>query len=369
MDRMTPLSDESPIKIFLSSVMAGKSELRRLAREAIESLPIAKTWTFEAAPASPLQLEESYLRHVRNCDMFVLIIDDDVTEPVERELDEAISTGRPILAFVGTGELSEAAKALVGRLTTRYKEYSDLDDLGREITASVASEVVRRFRLSPDETIAAIAVSDIPKAQSSDPVYCIMGVDRMPLIDKIILLFGGQELADRESLPGEGLAALALTSMAELQVVAQALGRINSAAAAVPDAQYNEAFVAALSSELAGIYSEYFVKEMNLGGDSDSKPNGSNPDGLRYVLMVSTPERIMIARLLFPRLTLGPNTAFVRDAEQEFALEGESASALSEGMAKVVFDKGAESFMSSLLSAAIQYQVSKAFRGLGSSNL
>jgi hypothetical protein len=91
-------------KIFVSSILNPSIEdLRpeRLAvREVVESFPFLRAWAFEASPASSESLDQSYLRHVEECDVFVIILGEKVTPPVNAEWLRAKKLKKPILAFV-----------------------------------------------------------------------------------------------------------------------------------------------------------------------------------------------------------------------------------------------------------------------------
>src|SRR5712692_6350254 len=91
-------------KIFISSILNPSVEdlrpERNAARDVIDSFGFLKAWAFETAPASTENLDESYLRHVEECDVFILILGVKVTAPVNAEWLRAKKLKKPTLVFV-----------------------------------------------------------------------------------------------------------------------------------------------------------------------------------------------------------------------------------------------------------------------------
>jgi hypothetical protein len=48
-------------------------------------LPLIRPWLFEEAPAAADPLDEPYLRWVGRCDLFILLLGEDLTDPVRTE--------------------------------------------------------------------------------------------------------------------------------------------------------------------------------------------------------------------------------------------------------------------------------------------
>lgn len=75
---------------FVSSRMDDEmKQARQVVREAIEELPLTRAWLFEESPASSGELEESYLRWVGKCDLFILLLGEDITDPIRTEWETA----------------------------------------------------------------------------------------------------------------------------------------------------------------------------------------------------------------------------------------------------------------------------------------
>ena len=89
------------LTVFISSRI--NDEMRRtrqVVREAIEELPLTRPWLFEGAPATADPLDESYLRWVGRCDLFILLLREDITDPVRVEWETATQARKARLVFL-----------------------------------------------------------------------------------------------------------------------------------------------------------------------------------------------------------------------------------------------------------------------------
>lgn len=140
------------LSVFVSSVMADGylAAEREQLRSAIESLQLTTPWTFENEPAESAPPLDVALRAVRRCDIFVLLVSNAHTAPVEAELDEAERGNKPVLAFVERrtrDDESEQRRSVLQRLARyKYREYQGLEELAREVLAAVRKEIVEGYR-------------------------------------------------------------------------------------------------------------------------------------------------------------------------------------------------------------------------------
>jgi tetratricopeptide (TPR) repeat protein len=107
-------------KIFVSSKMTGdplKAE-RRAAIEAIEEFPLAKPWAWEdTASAGPYYSETECVAQAGTSDGLVLILEDEITPIIRRELQAAQAAGVPIFVMLKTGVTRDAElEGLVKRI-------------------------------------------------------------------------------------------------------------------------------------------------------------------------------------------------------------------------------------------------------------
>src|SRR2546422_11690805 len=104
------------VKVFVSSVIKGMESFREAAHQAIEGMSMA-TLNFEAFPASPSGPGKAALDEVRNADIFVQLIGEDVSAIVEEEYETALNfLPDRILVFVKDAKLSASAMKHFNRL-------------------------------------------------------------------------------------------------------------------------------------------------------------------------------------------------------------------------------------------------------------
>ena len=143
---------EPPLKVFISSVMSDGylEQERTTVRRAIRTLPITTPWDFATAPAEPAGPMDVALREVNRCDMFVILIDNRHSTPVQAELDSALRARKPVFCFLRRRDpetASEERRYIVSQLSTlKYAEYTSLDDLEKEVTTAISDELIRGYR-------------------------------------------------------------------------------------------------------------------------------------------------------------------------------------------------------------------------------
>jgi len=137
------MSDEPQLTVFISSMIGELLKERQVVRDAINGIPLTRAWAFEYAPASADQLEESYLSKVQECDLFILLVGEDISEPVKREYETAVEHSKRCLVFVkrmGRGKARSAqAEEFVQRVGQKYKEFKNRPDLKRQVLKAVVS--------------------------------------------------------------------------------------------------------------------------------------------------------------------------------------------------------------------------------------
>jgi len=136
------------VKVFISSVMKGMEPFREAAQGAIEGMSMA-TLNFEAFPASPSSPGKASLDEVRNADVFVQLIGEEISAIVEDEYETALEfLPDRILAFVKDARLSASAMKHFDRLkrSHTYKKFKTADDLKREIPYAINALVATALR-------------------------------------------------------------------------------------------------------------------------------------------------------------------------------------------------------------------------------
>jgi len=136
---------ESPLLVFISSVIAGMTAERQAAQAAIQTIPLSRPWVFEHSAASSQPLAESYLSHVRGCDIFVLLLGASVTDPVKAEVQTAQAAGKPLLVFL-SAQAPASVVDYARSLGVKYATYTDADGLAVAVVEAVSDELITGYR-------------------------------------------------------------------------------------------------------------------------------------------------------------------------------------------------------------------------------
>jgi uncharacterized protein DUF4062 len=225
---------ESALLVFVSSVM--RPDLRWARDETVRTLdsaPFLSRWAFEYTPASSEPVDEAYLRRVRESDLVVWLIGKEITDPVENEIREALTSDRRLLAvMLPVTERDAATEAMVSEVGLRAKWVSvgSEGELRRTLELSIGDEIIRAMRRKPElgrmlllEEIGrasrarcierwlalgaswneATALADDPAVGAPSPEF------QKRLINPVVLIVG--ELGAGKSLMGERLLQEALT--------------------------------------------------------------------------------------------------------------------------------------------------------------
>ena len=144
---------EPPIQVFVSSVMTADhlAEERQAAIAAIESIRLTTPWAFEHSPATSQGAMTTALQAVEACDIFLILVGGRHSEPVQRELDEALRAKKPVLAFVSIatdGAQAPERQRVVDQIArhVKYQSFATAMDLGREVRIAIREELIRGYR-------------------------------------------------------------------------------------------------------------------------------------------------------------------------------------------------------------------------------
>lgn len=144
-------------KVFISSVLNLEVEdLRKerdTAREVVESYRFLSPWAFEKTPASTDELDESYLKEVDECDLFVLIVGTGSTNPVTAELLRAKKQGKPLLLFAKSVEnRTPHAQSLLQLAGKKYAPFGTLEELRQAVQDAIDLALVVGLGALPSKT-------------------------------------------------------------------------------------------------------------------------------------------------------------------------------------------------------------------------
>lgn len=140
-------------KVFISSILNREiedlQEERQAAREAVESYRFLTAWAFEEEPAATGPLDESYLRHVEDSDLFILIVGRAATDPVTEECLKAKDRSKPILLFCkSVPDRTPLARSLIELAGGKYASFATANDLRQCVQDAIDQELVLALRAS-----------------------------------------------------------------------------------------------------------------------------------------------------------------------------------------------------------------------------
>ncbi len=138
-------------KVFVSSVLNTTIEdlqkERLVIRAVVDSFGFLEAWAFEVTPASSEDLAKSYLRHVEECDIFVLVLGEHVTPPVNAEWLRAKKLQKPLLIFVkACSPRSPEVADVLDALNRKYAPFETLTQLEKAAKDAIRQTLVLGLR-------------------------------------------------------------------------------------------------------------------------------------------------------------------------------------------------------------------------------
>ena len=138
-------------KVFISSILnrsiENLIEERNAVRKTIDSYDCLRPWAFEHAPASTEELDDSYLRHVDECDIFAVIIGKEATNPVVAEVQRAKQRNKPILVFTKrVVARSPMAQMVLDGMGRKYADFESVVELEQAVRGAVDQTIVLGLR-------------------------------------------------------------------------------------------------------------------------------------------------------------------------------------------------------------------------------
>lgn len=137
---------ENRLTVFVSSIISELWNEREAIKETLESIPLTKPWVFEYTPASTDNLNESYLSKVRECDIFILLIAENISDPVKNEYRAAVEHSKPKLVFLKDVERSLPAQAFVEQIDVKWGKFGDVQELRQRVREAVVDELIKGYR-------------------------------------------------------------------------------------------------------------------------------------------------------------------------------------------------------------------------------
>jgi hypothetical protein len=289
---------EPSLLVFISSVMGAMKKERDTLYHTIHSIQIARPWLFEYSPASFQDSVETYLKKVQECDIFVLLLGADYSEPVVREYETAAENGKRILVFTHTAEKDENQKAFIELLRPKYKynSFTTPQDLHDVVYNSVVDEIIRTFRSAVRPTDTARIIEQMPmttSALNSMDGFLIVGVDEnQELMQTIFKGFGATTPPHDLSQINPLFEPIYFKNIAELNEASGIVRKANERAQAAP-ADKQKVFFRELKRESLDVLSKRIIRQHA----NEPEPEVPTP-GISYFIWGQDPDSARLYRLI-----------------------------------------------------------------------
>jgi hypothetical protein len=146
---------DQPLIVFISSVLDDDAfrndeivtdelrEERNCVEKLIGSMPSLTTpWAFEKQPAVSQDAREYFVKWVRKCHIFILLLDETLSEGVRLEYETAVETRKPRLAFIKKGPKPSDVKEFIDAYHPKYKPFSSIDELRQQVLEAIHTQIL-----------------------------------------------------------------------------------------------------------------------------------------------------------------------------------------------------------------------------------
>ncbi len=145
---------------------------RELIGRMIAELPVQLGWEIKRTPL-PGQPQPADLESVRRCDLFLLLMGEDIVAPVGMELDMAQRSRRAIVPLLRKGRTTPAAAAFLRAVHLEWQTFATAEEaakLARVALIDALIEHVAEFELPPHEwqALEALRRADVGEASASE---------------------------------------------------------------------------------------------------------------------------------------------------------------------------------------------------------
>jgi hypothetical protein len=136
------------LKVFVSCPLDELADERIAIKQALQSLPLSVDWDFSFTAASSGKPSTDYLETIWNADLYILLLGERVSEPVEHEYRTALQAEKPVIALIKemprAKEAATFIRGLKGKPRPRY--FQTVDGAAYMVQAGVSDELIKEFR-------------------------------------------------------------------------------------------------------------------------------------------------------------------------------------------------------------------------------
>lgn len=144
------------VKVYVSCVLDDLADERLALKQTVLGLPLSVEWEFDFTSVSSGRLSDEYLDRVWDCDLYLVLIGESVSETVKREYEVAVEAEKPIVALVKDVTHDDETTTFIRNLKKkpRPRVFQSIEDLVYQVEAGVSDELIKcykRLRLDGNE--------------------------------------------------------------------------------------------------------------------------------------------------------------------------------------------------------------------------
>jgi len=137
-----------PVKVYVSCVLDDLADERLALKQAVQDLPLSVQWAFDFTSVSSGSLSNEYLDRVWDCDFYVLLVGESISETVKREYDVAADSDKPMVMLIEDVSHDDETKMFIRDLSKkpRPRDFRTLEDLIYQVEAGVSDALIKCYK-------------------------------------------------------------------------------------------------------------------------------------------------------------------------------------------------------------------------------
>lgn len=139
--------------------------------QAVAELPVSQRWEIRHTPRPDDDVTEA-LPFIADCDLYVIVLGADFAAPMGVEWNEALRTGRSVLAYRRIVLHSPAAQEFIRRAGVEWRDFSSPQELKRRLSSDLARLLLERgenFGLLVEEIEALLRQVEAEEGEAQAP--------------------------------------------------------------------------------------------------------------------------------------------------------------------------------------------------------
>lgn len=144
------------VKVYVSCVLNDLADEKLALKQTVRKLPLSVEWEFDFTSLSSGRLSDEYLDRVWDCDLYLILIGESISDTVKREYEVAVEAEKPMVALIKDVAHDAETTTFIRNLKKkpRPRGFQSLEDLVYQVEAGVSDELIKcykRLRLDGNE--------------------------------------------------------------------------------------------------------------------------------------------------------------------------------------------------------------------------